>query len=143
MFGKMKVPRPVWALVATAGVVLLAATAFAAGAILQPVAVQKAWVRLTARTAWEQNHRLGRLLHEGMTPDEVTAILGPAETSEQIPKGVCWRYWGGGCAGNELVLQFSKAMPGKPMLSYVHQDSEAISLGLNPECYTIGTPLRP
>ena len=80
---------------------------FAAGAIVQPVWVQKAWICLMAPTRWDKLNSLGRLVEPGMTPAEVQAILGRPSREDESARTVTWMYREEGRgAGDELYVRF-------------------------------------
>lgn len=106
---------------------------FCAGAIWQPVWVQKLWIHLPPSSRWEQYNALGRLVIPGMTPAEVKGILGPAWREKEFAAEVKWLYHGGrGCAGNELCITFETWGPIGHKELYVRevvQFHEAVRVG--------------
>jgi hypothetical protein len=138
------------------GLVLLAAVlmgiSFVAGAVLQPRPILKAWISITERNVARRQIRLGQLLRQGMTPDQVKAILGEPDRAEDVGseswrEGVRWHYsWGGG--GSGLIVEFRYLGPPRfkpPLrLCYAHPESGAVHYfpDTDPEYFTIGTPLK-
>jgi len=138
---QLKVLGPV--LVAT----ILMGVSFVAGAVLQPTTILKVWTCLTERNAARKQIRLGQMLRQGMTSDQVKAILGEPGRAEDVENGLRWFYYWGGCAGNDLVVEFRHLGPPgfKPVsrLCYAHQGSGAVSFlpDTDPDYFTIGKPL--
>ena len=142
------------------GLVLVAAVlmgiSFVAGAVLQPRPVLKAWISMTERDVMRRQIRLGQLLRQGMTADQVKAILGEPERAEDVVnegcrEGVRWHYSWGGCAGSGLVIEFRHHGPvvfkGGARLCYAHISSGAGplypgALDTDPDYFTIGTPVK-
>ena len=136
------------------GPVLVAAVlmgvSFVAGAVLQPTTILKAWTCLTERDAARKQIRLGQMLRQGMTSDQVKAILGEPGRAEDVENGLRWFYYWGGCAGNDLVVEFRLYNPaiskGEARLCYAHNSTAACliftgSADTDPKYFTIGRPL--
>ncbi len=86
---------------------LWSALLFCAGAIVQPVWVQKLWIHLRPASRWEKLNALGRLVIPGMTAAEVKDILGEPAREDQSAGKVIWMYRQEGIgAGNELYVTF-------------------------------------
>ena len=138
------------------GLVLVAAilmgASFVAGAVLQPRPILKVWICVTERNAMRKQIRLGQLLRQGMSPEEVKALLGDPSRAEDVGseswrEGVRWHYsWGGG-AGSGLIVEFRYLGPPRfnpsSRLCYAHIMSEAIFYfpDTDPNHFTIGRPL--
>jgi len=138
------------------GLVLVAAilmgASFVAGAVLQPRPILKVWICVTERNAMRKQIRLGQLLRQGMSPEEVKAILGDPSRAEDVVsegwrEGVRWHYSWGGCAGSGLIVEFRHHGPvvfkGEARLCYAHISTGAFSFfpDTDPKYFTIGRPL--
>jgi len=116
----------------------IAIAAFSLGAIVRPVSIRAAWIRVTAHDQWTKYNQLGQLLKLGMKPSEVKGIMGPPGKEEQLNTGIRWWYIDKDmCAGMDLILEF---IPIGPSLCYVHQDFEARQFLPSHKYYTIGRP---
>ena len=136
------------------GLVLLAAILmgvfFVAGAVLQPRPIIRAWTNATAPSDWSRLNRHGQMLRQGMTPAEVKAILGGPGRAEDVENGIRWFYYCGGCAGDELIVEFRSIGPpgfkGESRLCYAHQGQSSVAIyyfpDTDPEYFTIGKPLK-
>ena len=138
------------------GLVLVAAVlmgvSFVAGAVLQPRSILKVWISKTERNAALKQMRLSHMLRQGMTPDQVKAILGEPDKAEDVVsegwrEGVRWHYYWGGGAGSGLIVELRYLGPPRfnpsSRLCYAHIMSEAIFFfpDTDPEYFTIGRPL--
>ena len=137
------------------GLVLLAAVlmgvSFVAGAVLQPRPILKVWISMTERHVARKQIRLGQMLRQGMTPDQVKAILGEPGRAEDVGseswrEGVRWHYsWGG--FGSGLIVEFRHLGPPgfnlSSRLCYAHNSIGVVfvSPDTDPEYFTIGRPL--
>ncbi len=121
--------RLLWA----GGVLFWSVSLFSAGAIWQPVWVQKLWIHLWPSSRSEQYNALGRLVIPGMTPSEVTGILGAPSRVDEIAGKVTWMYHGGsGCAGDDLDVTFGVWGPASHRelrVREVVQDHEFVRIG--------------
>lgn len=80
---------------------------FCAGAVWQPVWVQKLWIHVWPSSRWERYNALGRLVIPGMTPAEVKDILGSPAREDVMAGKVTWMYHdGSGTAGHDLDVVF-------------------------------------
>ncbi|HUX02448.1 MAG TPA: hypothetical protein VMY35_15915 [Phycisphaerae bacterium] len=138
------------------GLVLVAAilmgVSFVAGAVLQPTSILKTWICMTERNAARKQIRLGQMLRQGMSPEEVKAILGNPSRAEDVGsesrrEGVRWHYSWGGCAGSGLIIEFRHLGPPgfnlSSRLCYAHIESGALHFfpDTDPKYFTIGRPL--
>ena len=138
------------------GLVLVAAilmgASFVAGAVLQPRPILKVWICVTERNAMRKQIRLGQMLRQGMSPEEVKALLGNPSRAEDVGseswrEGVRWHYSWGGCAGSGLIVEFRHHGPvvfkGEARLCYAHISTGAFSFfpDTDPKYFTIGRPL--
>ena len=136
------------------GLVLVAAilmgVSFVAGAVLQPRPILKAWISKTERNAALKQNRLGQMLRQGMSPEEVKALLGNPGRAEDVENGLRW-FYSRGCAGEWIVVEFRLYGPavskGEARLCYAHNSTGAVSIfffpDTDPNYFTIGRPLDP
>ncbi|MBM4037930.1 MAG: hypothetical protein FJ290_05395 [Planctomycetes bacterium] len=121
-------------LLCAGAVVVWSLLLFCAGAIWQPVWVQKLWIHIRPASRWEKLNALGRLIIPGMTPAEVQSILGSPAREDKSATKVTWMYRQEGMGGgNELyVTFFVQVGPAGHRSLYVQevlQDHEFVTVG--------------